>query len=114
MIEEATVDAYGESEQVGGFYAMLDGHLAVPFETTVLGTSVTVKRVDLTERDEIVAICTRGGLPSGDSHPGFAAAFAPTCPRRVDRGVPLLVRPGLSAQRAALIRLCPYVRTDIE
>jgi len=37
MIEDATVDAYGESEQVGGFYTMLDEHLAVPFETTLRG-----------------------------------------------------------------------------
>jgi hypothetical protein len=60
MIAEATVDAYGESEQVVGFYAMLEDNLAVPFETTVLGVAVTVKGVDLTERDEIVAVCTRG------------------------------------------------------
>jgi hypothetical protein len=31
MIEEATVDAYGESEQLVGFYTMIDEHLAVPF-----------------------------------------------------------------------------------
>lgn len=62
MIEEATVDAYDESEQIAGLYTMLDEHLAVPFETTVLGVPVIVKGVDLTERDEIVAICTRGRL----------------------------------------------------
>jgi len=62
MIEEAIVDAYGDSEQVGGFYTMLDEHLDVPFETTLLGVPVTVKSVDLTERDEIVAICSRGRL----------------------------------------------------
>ena len=62
MIEEATVDAYGESEQLGGFYTMLDEHLAVPFETTLLGLPVAVKGVDITERDEIVAICSRGRL----------------------------------------------------
>jgi hypothetical protein len=62
MIEEATVDAYGESEQVTGFYTLIDEHLAVPFETTLLGMPVTVKGVDVTERDEIVAICARGKL----------------------------------------------------
>jgi len=62
MIEEATVDAYGESEQLGGFYTMIDEHLSVPFETTLLGVPVTVRDVDLTERDEIVAICARGRL----------------------------------------------------
>ena len=32
----------------------------VPFETTVLGASVTVERVDFNEADEIVAFCRRG------------------------------------------------------
>jgi hypothetical protein len=62
MIEEATADAYGESEQVVGFYTMLDEHLAVPFEATVLGVPVTVRGVDVTGRDEIVAACSRGRL----------------------------------------------------
>ena len=62
MSEEATLDAYGESEQIAGLYTMLDEHLAVPFETTLLGVPVTVKGVDLTEQDAIVAICTRGRL----------------------------------------------------
>lgn len=62
MIEEATVDAYGESEQVTGFYTLIGEHLAVPFETTLLGMPVTVKGVDVTERDEVVAICARGKL----------------------------------------------------
>jgi hypothetical protein len=76
MIEEAIVDAYGESEQVGGFYTAIEEHLAVPFETTVLGVAVTVRGVDLTERDEIVAICTRGSVSPGDSDPRSAAVFA--------------------------------------
>jgi hypothetical protein len=33
MIEEATVDAYGESEQRAGFYTMMEDGLALPFET---------------------------------------------------------------------------------
>jgi hypothetical protein len=32
----------------------------VPFETVVLGVSVTVERIDLTRSDEIVAVCRRG------------------------------------------------------
>jgi hypothetical protein len=59
MIEEATVDAYGEAEQLVGLYTMLEDHLAVPFETTLLGAPVTVKRIDLTRRNEIVAVCSR-------------------------------------------------------
>ncbi|KPI15871.1 putative protein family, calcium binding protein, CcbP [Actinobacteria bacterium OV450] len=60
LIEEATVDAYDEDEQVTGFYTMLVDRLAIPFETTVLGTSVTVDSVDLTPGSRIIAWCTRG------------------------------------------------------
>jgi len=60
MIEEATVDAYGESEQTTGWYTMLEEHLALPFDTTVLGVLVKVTRVDLRGDNDIVAICTRG------------------------------------------------------
>jgi hypothetical protein len=60
MIEEATVDAYGESEQTTGWFTMIDENLAVPFQTKVLGLSVSVERVDLDQREQIVAICRRG------------------------------------------------------
>ena len=60
MIEEATVDAYGESEQTTGWYTMLEEHLALPFDTTVLGVEVKVARLDLRGDNNIVAICTRG------------------------------------------------------
>jgi hypothetical protein len=60
FIEEATVDAYNESEQMMGLYTMLDEHLDVPFETEVLGVEVTVVKVDLTDDDQIVAVCRRG------------------------------------------------------
>jgi hypothetical protein len=60
MIEEATVDAYGDAEQTTGWYTMLEEHLALPFETTVLGVVAKVARLDLRGEDEIVAICTRG------------------------------------------------------
>jgi len=60
LIEEAIIDAYGESEQRVGFLTMLQEHLAVPFATEILGTPVRVERVDLNDADEIVAICRRG------------------------------------------------------
>jgi hypothetical protein len=60
MIEEATVDAYGESEQTTGWFTVIDENLAVPFETTVLGVPVTVERVELNASEQIVAICRRG------------------------------------------------------
>jgi Calcium binding len=60
LIEEAIIDAYGESEQRVGFLTMLEEHLTVPFMTEVLGVAVRVARVDLNDADEIVAICRRG------------------------------------------------------
>ncbi len=60
LIEEATVDCYNESEQRTGLYTMLEDSLQLPFETMVLGVQVTVERIDLTNADEIVAVCRRG------------------------------------------------------
>jgi len=60
LIEEAVVDAYDESEQRTGLYTMLEENLDLPFKTEVLGVEVIVERIDLTDADEIVAICTRG------------------------------------------------------
>jgi hypothetical protein len=56
MIEEATVDAYNDDEQLTGLFTMIEEHLVVPFATTVLGVEVTVKKVDLTG-DSVVAMC---------------------------------------------------------
>ncbi len=42
QVEEATVDAYGDDEQVGCFAVMIEENLKMPFETTVLGVQVTV------------------------------------------------------------------------
>lgn len=60
LIEEAIVDAYGESEQTVGFFTMLEDHLAVPFPTNVLETDVIVERIHLTDDERIVAVCRRG------------------------------------------------------
>jgi hypothetical protein len=60
LIEEAIVDAYGESEQCVGFFTMLEEQLALPFTTEILGTPVRVERIDLNHAEEIVAICRRG------------------------------------------------------
>jgi hypothetical protein len=60
MIEEATVDAHGESEQAMGWFTMLDEHLELPFDTEVLGVSVRVARIDHRDDDRLVAICARG------------------------------------------------------
>jgi hypothetical protein len=60
MIEEAIVDAYTASEQVVGFHATLDQHLQCPFDTVVLGTTVTVKKIDVSAAGTIVATCYQG------------------------------------------------------
>jgi hypothetical protein len=60
LIEEATIDANGVSEQRVGFYTMLDEHLAVPFDIALLGITVTVERIDMTDSERIVAVCRRG------------------------------------------------------
>jgi hypothetical protein len=59
LIDEATVDAYSENEELAGFAAVLEDNLGVPFQTTVLGVAVTVKKIDQTESG-IIAVCVRG------------------------------------------------------
>ena len=50
------------SEQATGLYTMIEDNLALPFGTTVLGVPVTVERVRLTRREEIVAVCRRASV----------------------------------------------------
>jgi hypothetical protein len=82
MIEEATVDAYGEEELATGWHCVIQDNLELPFTTEVLGIEVEVVDIDLTERNEIVAVCQRGkhtqrvlvlDLPLPDSPPEGAA-----------------------------------------
>lgn len=61
MIAEAVVDCYDEYEQLSGLFAMIEGDLALPFETEVLGVPVVVRKVDL-RLSGIVAICHRARL----------------------------------------------------
>jgi hypothetical protein len=60
MIEEAIVDAYGESEQTVCFFTLLEARLKLPFKTEVLGVEVFVERLDMTDDEQIVAVCSRG------------------------------------------------------
>lgn len=60
LVAEAIVDAYGESEQAVGFFTMIEDSLKMPFETMLLGVSATVERVDLNDREDIVAVCRHG------------------------------------------------------
>ncbi len=60
LIDAATVDCYNETEECTGLFEMIHEHLEIPFETTVLGVAVTVTAVDITDDDQIVAVCRRG------------------------------------------------------
>jgi len=60
LVEDAVVDAYTESEQRTGFFTLIEDHLALPFDTELLGVTVSVERIDLTVAGEIVAISRRG------------------------------------------------------
>lgn len=62
MIEEATVDAYNEDEQLTGLFTMLEEYLVLPFTTAVLGVEATVRGIDLTQDGRIVALCSHGGI----------------------------------------------------
>jgi len=60
LVEEATIDAYGDDEQLDGFAVMIEDNLEMHFETTVLGVPVLVKGVTQTASG-IVANCVRDG-----------------------------------------------------
>jgi len=60
LVEEATVDAHDEDEQVSGFYSVIEDELELPFQTEVLGVSVTVESIDVTGGNDLVAICKSG------------------------------------------------------
>ena len=62
LVEQATVDAYDEYEQLASFHGVIEEHLAVPFWTTVLGVEVAVTKIDLVSGSGVVAICSRGKL----------------------------------------------------
>lgn len=60
LIKEATTDCYNESEQISGLFNMLEERLAMPFTTNLLGMEIVVERIDMTDEEEIVALCRRG------------------------------------------------------
>lgn len=49
-----------QPEQRVGFHAMIEMHLAVPFEVEILGVNATVERIDMDDAEHIVAVCRRG------------------------------------------------------
>lgn len=62
LIAEATVDCYGESEELTGIFTLLEENLATPFSTNMLGVEVTVERLELTDDGTITALCRRLSL----------------------------------------------------
>lgn len=60
LVEQATVDAYDEYEQLTSFHVVIAEHLAVPFQTNVLGVEVTITKIDLLSGTGIAAICSHG------------------------------------------------------
>ena len=62
LIEEAIVDACGDEEQTGGFFTMIEEHLALPFTVSILGVEAIVEKVDMTRDGRIVTVCRREGV----------------------------------------------------
>jgi hypothetical protein len=62
LIEEITVDAHDEDEQLMGFEAASDEHVSFPCTGTVRGEEVQVLSVTrANNRHEIIATCQRNG-----------------------------------------------------
>jgi hypothetical protein len=80
LIEQATVDCYNEAEQVTGLFTMIEEYLALPFQTQVLGMTVSIAGIDLTDDDQIVAICRRTGSAKRTAHQQVPGCFAPSSP----------------------------------
>lgn len=58
LIEEATLDCYGEYECIIGFQCTIDDNLKFPFKAKVVGEEVEVVGVDL-KNETVVAVCKR-------------------------------------------------------
>jgi tetratricopeptide (TPR) repeat protein len=64
LIDEITVDAYGDDEQLWAFRQAFEDHVAMPAEAFVVGEPVTVMRIDYdgNERRGLTARCRREGV----------------------------------------------------
>lgn len=63
LLEQVTIDAYGEYEQLTALWQWFDDHARFPFRATVVGAEVDVVAVDFPddERQGLVAVCRRAG-----------------------------------------------------
>jgi hypothetical protein len=79
LVEEAIVDAYGESEQRVGLLSMIPMNLECPFMTEIFGRQARVERVDLNDANEIVAVCHHGRVRQTIPIVDLPHAVAVTC-----------------------------------
>ena len=59
-MQAATIDYYNDSEEITGWFTLIEEDLATPFETEVLGAAVMVRQIALNDAGQIVAVCSRG------------------------------------------------------
>ncbi len=59
LVDEAIVDAYGDSERFMGFFVMIEDNLAFPFPAQVLGVEASVIGVEDVRPDDLVFLCAR-------------------------------------------------------
>lgn len=62
LIEEATVDCWGQEEQQTGLLTMIEDQVVCPFRAKVIGEEVTVLGFEQTEHGcGLLAVCERQG-----------------------------------------------------
>lgn len=61
LIEEATIDAYDEYEQLAGFLCMIEDNVKTPFKAKVMGDEVKVIELNEGKCNDLVAICEKNG-----------------------------------------------------
>ena len=59
LIEEGTVDCYGEYEQKSGMICAVSDEVEVPFNAKVIGEKVTVQKLE--EKSQLMAVCEKNG-----------------------------------------------------
>jgi Calcium binding len=61
LIEEATVDSYGEEEQLTGLWTMIEDRVVCPFRAKVIGEEVKVTGLEWNGGEVFYAVCERKG-----------------------------------------------------
>jgi pimeloyl-ACP methyl ester carboxylesterase len=95
MIEQATVDAYNESEQITGWFTMIDENLAVPFETALRHARSALA----TGTDDAMTLATAAFIVAIEGHDFDAARGA------LDRALAINPNSALALGRSAQVRM---------